>query len=171
MLLFLITWNPSAAASTLTLRPDPSLRRYVNADVEMSCTITSEPSATSRYAVTWLFGQQIQNLMLLSMDQDGLVTFGPTVEPNDRKRISAMRPSRLIFQLSIRQAQTSDQGYYRCEVVELLQTSKSQWYSLPPRAATIQLTLTEPGTFGGRTFLGLNWKTFVFADTISKFLG
>lgn len=126
----------------------------------MRCTVTSEPSATSRYAVDWLFVQQIKNVTLLSMDQDGQVTFGSTLEPNYRKRISAMRSSGLTFQLSIRQAQTSDQGYYRCEVVEWLQTSENQWYPLPAVAESIQLTLTEPGSFGRRKFWGLNWKTF-----------
>lgn len=148
LLSFLITWNPTTAVSKLTLSPDPSLRRYVNTDVEMRCAVTSEPSATSRYAVTWLLVQQSENLTLLSTDQDGLVTFGATLEPKHRKRIGASRTVGPSFHLSVRQAQTSDQGDYRCEVVEWQQASRSQWYRLPPVAQTIQLTLKEPGTFG-----------------------
>lgn len=142
----------SAAASKLTLSPDPSLRRYVNTDVEMRCTVTSNSSATSRYAVTWLLVQQVENLTLLSTNQDGLLEFGSTLKPNYMKRISARRSSAYTFQLSIRQAQISDQGHYRCEVVEYIQVSKSMWYPLPPVAQTIKLMLTEPGTFGRQKF-------------------
>lgn len=131
-------------ASTLSLSPDPSLIRHVNTDVEVRCTVTSEPSATSRYAVTWLLRQQARNLTLLSTDQNGLVTFGPTLEPNHRRRISALRSVGPAFQLSVRRAQTSDQGSYVCEVVEWLQASKSEWYPLPAVAQSIKVTLLEP---------------------------
>lgn len=139
--LAVIVRNP---VSTMSLRPDPSLRRHVNTDVEMRCTVTSEPSATSRYSVTWLLVQQAEKLKLLTTDQDGLVTFGATLDPSYRKRISARRSEGPTFQLSLRQAQTSDRGYYECVVVEWLQVSKSRWYGLPPVAQAIQLTLTEP---------------------------
>lgn len=114
----------------------------------MRCTVTSEPAAPERYSVTWLFAQQDKNVTLLETDPDGLVTFGRTLDPSYVKRISASRLHGPVFQLSLRQAQTSDGGSYVCEVVEWIQASKSQWYKLPPVARTIQLTLTEPSESG-----------------------
>lgn len=128
----------------------------------MRCRVTSEPSATKRYAVTWVLVQNVKNLKLLSTDPDGLVTFESTLEPNYRRRISATRLPGPTFQLSIRQAQTSDQGYYRCEVVESLQVSKGQWHPLPPVTQTIQLTLREPGTHGCRKLRDLTGKLFLY---------
>lgn len=51
----------------------------------------------------------------------------------------------LHFELTIRDSQISDQGFYVCEVVEWLQDPRGEWYNLPSVSGTTQLTLIEPG--------------------------
>lgn len=133
--------------SKLALTSTPALRRKINTDIEIKCSISSEPSVSSRYAVTWLLQQQAENKTIISSDRDALITFGPQLELSYRQRISMTRTEGPTFELSIRQAQISDKGSYICEVVEWLQDTRSDWYKLPSVSKTIRLTLTEPGKF------------------------
>ncbi|XP_070694283.1 immunoglobulin superfamily member 3-like isoform X2 [Pempheris klunzingeri] len=130
--------------SKLTLTSTPALTSDINTDVEIKCTVTSEPSESSRYAVTWLLEQQSENKSLLSSDQDALVTFGPQVELSHRQRISMRRSKGPNFELIIRQARISDGGTYMCEVVEWLQDPHGDLYQLPPVSRTTELTVIEP---------------------------
>lgn len=133
--------------SKLVLTSTPALRRNINTDVELKCSVTSEPSASSRYAVTWLLQQQTEHKTILSSDRDALLTFGPQLELSYRQRISMMRTEGPTFELRIRQAQISDKGSYKCEVVEWIQDTQSDWYKLSSVSTTIELTLIEPGKF------------------------
>uniref|UniRef100_A0A8C9WXH9 Immunoglobulin superfamily, member 3-like n=1 Tax=Sander lucioperca TaxID=283035 RepID=A0A8C9WXH9_SANLU len=111
---------------------------------EIKCSVTSEPSASSRYAITWLLQQQAENKTIVSSDQDALVTFGPQVQLSHRQRISMRRTKGPSFEFSIRQARVSDNGLYVCEVVEWLQDPHGDWYQLSPVSKTTQLTVIEP---------------------------
>lgn len=133
--------------SKLKLTSTPALTSDINTDIEIKCSVISEPSASSRYAVTWLLEQQAENKSLVSSDQDALVTFGPQVELSHRQRISMRRTKGPSFELSIRQAQISDKGSYICEVVEWLQDPRGDWYQLSPVSKTTELTVIEPGKF------------------------
>lgn len=133
--------------SKLVLTSTPVLTRNINTDVQLKCSVTSEPSASSRYAVTWLLQQQTENKTILSSDRDALLTFGPQLELSYRQRISMTRTEGPTFELSIRQAQISDKGSYTCEVVEWIQDTRSDWYKLPSVSTIIELTLIEPGKF------------------------
>lgn len=133
--------------SKLILTTTPALTRNTTADVEMKCSVTSEPSASSRYAVTWLLQQQAENKTIVSSDQDSLVTFGPQVELSQRRRVSMKRTRGPSFELSIRQAQISDSGSYICEVVEWLRDPRGDWYQLSPVSKTMVLMVIEPGKF------------------------
>lgn len=144
-LLAVMVQNP---VSKLVLTTTPALTRNINTDIEMKCSVNSEPSASSRYAVTWLLHQQAENKTIVSSDQDALVTFGPQVQLSQRQRISMKRTSGPLkgpsFELSIRQARTSDGGSYVCEVVEWLQDPHGDWYQLSPVSETTKLTVIEP---------------------------
>lgn len=133
--------------SKLALTSTPALRSNINTDIEIKCSVTSEPSASSRYAVTWLLQQQAGNKTILSSDRDALITFGPQLELSYRQRISMKRTEGPTFELRIQQAQISDGGSYICEVVEWLQDPGSDWYQLPSVSKTAELTLIEPGKF------------------------
>ncbi|XP_037646675.1 immunoglobulin superfamily member 3-like [Sebastes umbrosus] len=130
--------------SKLKLTTTPTLTRNINTDIEIKCSVSSEPSASSRYAVTWLLHQQAGNKTIVSSDQDALVTFGPQVQLSQRQRISMKRTKGPSFELSIRQARTSDGGSYVCEVVECLQDPHGDWYQLSPVSKTTKLTVIEP---------------------------
>lgn len=119
------------------------MTRNINTDIEVKCSVTSAPSASTRYAVTWVL-QKAANTTLVSSDRDSLVTFGPEVA---RQRISMRRTKGPNFELTIRQAQISDTGSYVCEVVEWLQDPLGEWYQLSPVSKTTKLTLIEPGKF------------------------
>lgn len=139
--LAVLVQNPE---SKLILTPTPALTRNTNADIEIKCSVTSEPSASSRYAVTWLLQQQAANKTIVSSDRDALVTFGPQVQLSHRQRISMKRTKGPSFELGIRQAQISDSGLYECEVVEWLQDPHGDWYQFSPVSKTTELTVIEP---------------------------
>lgn len=140
-------FSPSPIVSKLKLTTTPALTRNINTDIEMKCSVSSEPSASSRYAVTWLLHQQAENKTIVSSDQDALVTFGPQVQLSHRQRISMKRTKGPSFELNIRQARISDGGSYVCEVVEWLQDPHGDWYQLSPVSKTTKLTVIEPGKF------------------------
>ncbi|XP_031151786.1 immunoglobulin superfamily member 2-like [Sander lucioperca] len=143
---------PSNQLAVLVRNPDnklrltttPALTGNINTDIEIKCSVTSEPSASSRYAITWLLQQQAENKTIVSSDQDALVTFGPQVQLSHRQRISMRRTKGPSFEFSIRQARVSDNGLYVCEVVEWLQDPHGDWYQLSPVSKTTQLTVIEP---------------------------
>ncbi|XP_075963217.1 immunoglobulin superfamily member 3-like [Anarhichas minor] len=130
--------------SKLVLTTTPALTININTDTEMKCSVTSEPSASSRYAVTWLLQQQAENKTIVSSDQDALVTFGPQVQLSHRQRISMKRTKGPSFEFSIQDARISDGGSYICEVVEWLQDPHGDWYQLSPVSKTTELTVIEP---------------------------
>ncbi|TDH06820.1 hypothetical protein EPR50_G00117340 [Perca flavescens] len=130
--------------SKLRLTTTPALTGNINTDIDMNCSIISDSSASSRYAITWLLQQQAENKTIVSSDQDALVTFGPQVQQSDRQRISMRRTKGPSFEFSIRQARVSDYGLYICEVVEWLQDPHGDWYQLSPVSKTTELTVIEP---------------------------
>ena len=114
----------------LILTSPTTLTRDIGTDVKIQCSVISEPSASSRYAVTWLHQQWAEKKTIVKSDRDALVTFGTQIEMN-RKRISVSRTKGPSFELTIWQAQTSDNGSYVCEVVEWLKDPHGDWYELP----------------------------------------
>ncbi|XP_035031376.2 immunoglobulin superfamily member 3 isoform X1 [Hippoglossus stenolepis] len=130
--------------SKLSLTSSPTLTRNINSDIEIKCSVISEPFASSRYAVTWQHQQRGENKTIVSSDREALITFGTQVEPSDRQRISMRRSKGPSFELTIRQAQISDGGLYTCEVVEWLQEPRGNWYELPPESKITELNLIEP---------------------------
>uniref|UniRef100_A0A673AUI1 Zgc:91849 n=1 Tax=Sphaeramia orbicularis TaxID=375764 RepID=A0A673AUI1_9TELE len=127
-----------------TLTSTPALTRNINTDVKMKCSVSSPTSTSSRYAVTWLLQQHGENKTIVSTDRDALVTFGQQVELNQMQRISMSRTQGPGFELTIRQARSSDKGLYTCEVVEWLQDPRGEWFDLPPTSKSTQLTIIEP---------------------------
>ncbi|XP_077435563.1 immunoglobulin superfamily member 3-like isoform X2 [Vanacampus margaritifer] len=126
--------------SDLILTPTPALTRNINSDVTIKCLITSSRYGSSRYAVTWIRQQRTQNVTVLSWDRDSSVTS----TADHKQRISMRHTKGPGFELTIRDSQISDQGFYVCEVEEWLQDPRGEWYHLPPVCGTIQLTLIEP---------------------------
>uniref|UniRef100_A0A3Q3SAM5 Immunoglobulin superfamily member 3-like n=1 Tax=Mastacembelus armatus TaxID=205130 RepID=A0A3Q3SAM5_9TELE len=139
--LAVLVLNP---VSKLRLSSPTTLTRSVSTDIEMKCSVVSEPSLSSRYAVNWLFQQQTEKKLIVSSDLDALVTFGPQVELEQKRRISMRRTRGPSFEMTIQQARISDNGSYTCEVVEWRQDPGGHWYSLSPVSTTTVLTLTEP---------------------------
>ncbi|KAM7407335.1 hypothetical protein PAMA_003181 [Pampus argenteus] len=125
----------------LVLTSIPALKRNISTDIDIQCSVTKAPSASSRYAVTWIHQQNSENRTIVSSDQDSIVTFGPQV---DRQRMSMRRTKGPSFELTIWQAQILDSGSYICKVVEWLQDPRGRWYQLLPVSATTKLTLIEP---------------------------
>nr|XP_057938770.1 immunoglobulin superfamily member 3-like isoform X2 [Doryrhamphus excisus]XP_057938771.1 immunoglobulin superfamily member 3-like isoform X2 [Doryrhamphus excisus] len=141
--------NPTAVMvqnpeSDLTLTSSPALTTKINSDISIKCSVNSSRSGSSRHAVTWILQNQIQNITIANSDRDSSVTFGPTVEEVHSQRISIQQTKGPSFQLTIRNALTSDQGTYVCEVVEWLQDPSGKWYHLTPVSGTTRLTLIEP---------------------------
>lgn len=137
----------SFLASKLILTSPTTLTRDVNTDIEIKCSVISEPFASSQYAVTWLHQQWAENKTIVSSDRDALVTFGTQVELSNRQRISMRRTKGPSFELTIRQAQISDNGLYICEVVEWLKDPHGDWYQFSPVSRATTLTVIEPGKF------------------------
>ncbi|XP_054642114.1 immunoglobulin superfamily member 2-like [Dunckerocampus dactyliophorus] len=141
--------NPTAIMvqnpeSDLTLTSTAALTRHISSDISIKCSVNSSRSGSSRHAVTWILQTQVQNITIASSDRDSSVTFGPKVEAVHSQRISIQQTKGPSFELTIRNALTSDQGTYVCEVVEWLQDPSGAWYHLTPVSGTTRLTLIEP---------------------------
>lgn len=131
--------------SKLVLTSSRTVTKDINSDVEINCSVGSASSTSSHYAVTWLHQHQSENRTIVSSDRDAFMTFGSKVELGSRQRISMRRTEGPSFKLTIRQAQSSDNGFYVCEVVEWLQDPRGNWYQLPPVSQATKLKLNEPG--------------------------
>ncbi|XP_037343797.2 immunoglobulin superfamily member 3-like [Pungitius pungitius] len=130
--------------SKLVLTATAALSVNVNTGIEMKCSVISEPAASSRYSVTWLLQQPGENKTIVISDRDALVTFGPTIVPSHRERVSVKRTKGPSFEFSIQRVEISDDGSYTCEVVEWLPDPHGDWYQLSPVSKTTQLTVNEP---------------------------
>uniref|UniRef100_A0A665TZB0 Zgc:91849 n=1 Tax=Echeneis naucrates TaxID=173247 RepID=A0A665TZB0_ECHNA len=120
--------------SKLVLTSSPSLRANINTNVEIRCAVISEPSPSSRYAVTWQHQQRGEKKTIVSLDRDAITTFGDKGELSNRDRLSMRYTKGPSFELTIQQAQISDTGLYTCEVAEWLQDPRGEWYELSPVA-------------------------------------
>ncbi|CAJ1079509.1 immunoglobulin superfamily member 2-like [Xyrichtys novacula] len=130
-------------ASKLSLTSAKMVTTYIDADVQLKCSVSSGASSSSRYAVTWKLEQKGEMKDVVSLDQDATVTFGPEIEPSQRQRISVKHTKGPSFELAIRQAWFSDNGSYICIVKEWLQDPRGGWYQLPPKNETITLIVIE----------------------------
>ncbi|KAM6934030.1 immunoglobulin superfamily member 3-like [Xenentodon cancila] len=131
--------------SKLKLFSTPIMTQNINADVQINCSVISKSSPSSLFAVTWLLQQGAASEMIISSDQNGIVAFGPAHQRGSRQRISVRRTEGPAFELTIRQAKTSDTGSYVCQVVEWLPDPRGDWFSLPTESkTTTALTVTEP---------------------------
>ncbi|XP_010747991.3 immunoglobulin superfamily member 3 isoform X2 [Larimichthys crocea] len=130
--------------SKLAVTTALSLTSDVNTDVEIKCSVITETSPSSRYAVTWLLQEGAENKTIISSDRDALITFGPQVEQSLRQRISMRRAKGPSFELTIRRAEVSDKGSYICQVVEWIQAPRGEWYQLSQVFRTTKITVTEP---------------------------
>uniref|UniRef100_A0A673GS83 Prostaglandin F2 receptor negative regulator-like n=1 Tax=Sinocyclocheilus rhinocerous TaxID=307959 RepID=A0A673GS83_9TELE len=82
-------------------------------------------------------------LMLLTMDLDAVVKFGPAAGLEMDQRIRMEIRQKQDFQLTIHQVRTSDSGQYHCEVEEWLQDPLGDWYSLKKMSVSKELVVKE----------------------------
>ncbi|KAK9969894.1 hypothetical protein ABG768_028035 [Culter alburnus] len=115
------------------------LETTANTDAMIECSVLTTTTDTSRFMITWMIGTQ----MLLTMDLDAVVKFGPAAGPEKDQRIRMEVRQKQTFQLTVRQVRTSDSGQYRCEVDEWLQDPLGDWYSLKKLSDTTELVVRE----------------------------
>ncbi|XP_056610571.1 immunoglobulin superfamily member 2 [Triplophysa dalaica] len=126
--------------SKLTLSiPRSSLESSVNADVKMECSVTKATTNSSRFKLSWMFKSQ----MLLTMDTDAVVRFGPAAGLEMTQRFRMEKSEKQTFVLSIHQVRTSDSGEYRCEVEEWLQDPLGDWYPLGKKSDSTMLHIRD----------------------------
>ncbi|KAL1268258.1 hypothetical protein QQF64_033621, partial [Cirrhinus molitorella] len=111
----------------------------VNTDAKIECSVMTTTTNTSRFTITWMIGSQ----MLLTMDLDAVVKFGPAAGLEMQQRIRMEIRQKQTFQLIIQQVRTSDSGRYHCEVAEWLQDSLGDWYLLEKMSISTQLVVKE----------------------------
>ncbi len=121
--------------------PTSRLETAVNTDAKLECSVTRTTTNTSRFTITWMFGSQ----MLLTMDLDAVVKFGPAAGLEMDQRIRMEIRQKHNFQLTIHQVRTSDSGQYHCEVEEWLQDPLGDWYSLKKMSVSTELVVKEKG--------------------------
>ncbi|XP_043105247.1 immunoglobulin superfamily member 2-like isoform X2 [Puntigrus tetrazona] len=119
--------------------PTPHLETTVNTDAKLECSVTKTTTNTSRFTITWSFGSQ----MLLTMDLDAVVKFGPAAGLEMDQRIRMDIREKQSFQLNIQQTRTSDSGKYDCEVEEWLQDPVGDWYSLKKMSVSTELVVKQ----------------------------
>ncbi|XP_026126688.1 immunoglobulin superfamily member 2-like [Carassius auratus] len=114
-LLAVIVHKPDSKMSLLS--PTSRLETTVDTDAKLECSVMKTTTITSRFTVTWMFGSQV----LLTMDLDAVVKFGPAAGLEMDQRIRLEIRQKQNFQMTIQQVRTSDSGQYHCEVEEWLQ--------------------------------------------------
>ncbi|XP_073701900.1 immunoglobulin superfamily, member 3-like [Garra rufa] len=119
--------------------PISLLETTVNTDAKFECSVMTTTTNTSRFTVTWMTESQ----MLLTMDLDAVVKFGPTVGLEMAQRIRMEIRQKHTFHLTINQVRTSDRGRYHCEVEEWLQDPLGDWYSLKKMPVSTELVVKE----------------------------
>ncbi|KAF4109307.1 immunoglobulin superfamily, member 3-like [Onychostoma macrolepis] len=119
--------------------PTSQLETTVNTDAKLECSVKRTTTNTSRFTITWIFGSQ----MLLTMDLDAVVKFGPAAGLEMDQRIRMEIRQKQNFQLTIHQVRTSDSGQYHCEVEEWLQDPLGDWYSLKKMSVSTELVVKE----------------------------
>jgi len=117
------------------------LETTVNTDAKIECSVLTTTTNTSRFTITWMIGSQ----MLLTMDLDAVIKFGPAAGLEMDQRIRMEVRKKQTFQLTVRQARTSDSGQYLCEVEEWLQDPLGDWYSLKKMSGSTELVVNEKG--------------------------
>ncbi|XP_077096120.1 immunoglobulin superfamily member 2 isoform X2 [Siphateles boraxobius] len=115
------------------------LETTVNTDAKFECSVLTTTTDTSRFTITWMIGSQ----MLLTMDLDAVVKFGPAAGLEMDQRIHMEVRQKQTFQLTVHQVRTSDSGQYRCEVEEWLQDPLGDWYSLKKMSGSTELVVKE----------------------------
>lgn len=110
-------------------------------DAIIECSVLTTTTDTSRLTITWMIGSQ----MLLTMDLDAVVKFGPAAGLEMDQRIRMKVRQKQTFQLTVHQVRTSDSGQYRCEVDEWLQDPLGDWYSLEKKSVSTELVVKEKG--------------------------
>ncbi|KAK7153584.1 hypothetical protein R3I94_007082 [Phoxinus phoxinus] len=115
------------------------LETTVNTDVKIECSVLTTTTNTSRFTIAWMIGNQ----MLLTMDLDAVVKFGPAAGLEMNQRIRMEVRQKQTFLLTVHQARTSDSGQYRCEVEEWLQDPIGDWYSLKKMTGSSELVVNE----------------------------
>uniref|UniRef100_A0A9J8CM28 Ig-like domain-containing protein n=1 Tax=Cyprinus carpio carpio TaxID=630221 RepID=A0A9J8CM28_CYPCA len=136
-LLAVIVQKPVSKMSLYS--PTSRLETTVNAEAKLECSVTRTTTNTSRFTVTWMFGSQ----MLLAMDLDAVVKFGPAAGLEMDQRIRMEIRQKQSFQLTIHQVRTSDSGQYHCEVEEWLQDPLGDWYSLKNMSVSTEMVVKE----------------------------
>ncbi|XP_056320622.1 LOW QUALITY PROTEIN: immunoglobulin superfamily, member 3-like [Danio aesculapii] len=139
--------NSNLLAVTIQ-KPDSKLRlstlksrqeTTANTDAKIECSILKKTTNTSRFTTTWMIGSQ----MLLNMDLDAVVKYGPAAGVEMDQRIRMTVRQKHTFQLTVHQTRTSDSGQYLCEVEEWLQDPLGDWYSLKKLSASTELVVKE----------------------------
>ncbi|XP_039521733.1 immunoglobulin superfamily, member 3-like [Pimephales promelas] len=115
------------------------LETTVNTDAKIECSVLTTTTNTSRFTITWMIGTQ----MLLTMDLDAVIKFGPAAGLEMDQRIRMEVRKKQTFQLTVHQARTSDSGQYLCEVEEWLQDPLGHWYSLKKMSGSTELVVKE----------------------------
>ncbi|KAK2905332.1 hypothetical protein Q8A67_007131 [Cirrhinus molitorella] len=119
--------------------PTPLLETTVNTDAKFECSVMRTTTNTSRFTITWM----IESQMLLAMNLDAVIKFGPAAGLEMDKRIQMEIRQKQTFQLTIHQVRTSDSGRYHCEVEEWLQDPLGDWYSLKNMSVSTELVVKE----------------------------
>ncbi|XP_003199212.4 immunoglobulin superfamily member 2 isoform X1 [Danio rerio] len=139
--------NSNLLAVTIQ-KPDSKLRlstlksrqeTTANTDAKIECSILKKTTNSSRFTITWMIGSQ----MLLNMDLDAVVKYGPAAGVEMDQRIRMTVRQKHTFQLTVHQARTTDSGQYLCEVEEWLQDPLGDWYSLKKLSASTELIVKE----------------------------
>ncbi|XP_026128378.1 immunoglobulin superfamily member 3-like [Carassius auratus] len=140
-LLAVIVNKPDSKMSLLS--PTSRLETTVDTDAKLECSVMKTTTNTSRFTVTWMFGSQV----LLTMDLDAVVKFGPAAGLEMDQRIRLEIRQKQNFQLTIQQVRTSDSGQYHCEVEEWLQDPLGDWYSLKKMSVSTELVVKEKASY------------------------
>ncbi|XP_051997850.1 immunoglobulin superfamily member 3-like [Xyrauchen texanus] len=123
-------------------KPKSSIETTINSDAKIECLVSRATTNTSRFTVIWL----LESLMLLTMDLDAVVKFGPAAGLEMDQRIRMELREKHNFELTIHQVMKSDSGQYRCEVEEWLQDPLGEWYSLDKKDVSTELVVNDKGS-------------------------
>lgn len=137
-----------------------------NRPIQLSCSVRSQTSQNSHFAVLWYVHKpsDADGKLILKTTHSSAFEYGTYAEEEGlRARLQFERHvSGGLFSLTVQRAEVSDSGSYYCHVEEWLLSPNYAWYKLAEEVSgRTEVTVKQPGKGGVQPSpaSGLVWRT------------
>lgn len=146
---------PSAVTKLQVSKSKRTLTLVENRPIQLSCSVKSQTSQNSHFAVLWYVHKpsDADGKLILKTTHSSAFEYGTYAEEEGlRPRLQFERhASGGLFSLTVQRAEVSDSGSYYCHVEEWLLSPNYAWYKLAEEVSgRTEVTVKQPGKDPGR---------------------